>query len=137
MQARDETLAGRHHDMFPLHVWMIGSGTQFNMNVNEVISNHCCQVAGTPLGSHQPVQPNDHVNMARSSNYSFPSAMRVVVAFNVKKRLVPAVAALRNAIGKNAQAWDDIVKNRWDPYAGRHTADIGAGMVGRCRDVIR
>src|SRR5262249_29874334 len=64
----DEILAGQHHDMFPLHVWMTGSGTQFNMNVNEVISNRCCQLAGTPLGSKTPVHPNDHVNMAQSSN---------------------------------------------------------------------
>ena len=68
----DEILAGQHHDMFPLHVWMTGSGTQFNMNVNEVISNRCCQLAGTPLGSKAPVHPNDHVNMAQSSNDSFP-----------------------------------------------------------------
>ncbi|HYZ23630.1 MAG TPA: lyase family protein, partial [Rhodopila sp.] len=60
----DELLAGQHADMFPLHVWMTGSGTQFNMNVNEVISNRCCQLAGTPLGSKQPVHPNDHVNMS-------------------------------------------------------------------------
>jgi fumarate hydratase class II len=70
VQVCDEILAGRHDDMFPLHVWMTGSGTQFNMNVNEVISNRCCQLAGTPLGSHSPVHPNDHVNMAQSSNDS-------------------------------------------------------------------
>src|SRR5215831_8873301 len=63
IEACDEILAGQHHDMFPLHVWMTGSGTQFNMNVNEVISNRCCQLAGTPLGSKTPVHPNDHVNM--------------------------------------------------------------------------
>src|SRR5215467_10191526 len=63
----DEILAGRHDDMFPLHVWMTGSGTQFNMNVNEVVSNRCCQLAGTPLGSKRPVHPNDHVNMSQSS----------------------------------------------------------------------
>ena len=68
----DEILAGQHHDMFPLHVWMTGSGTQFNMNVNEVISNRCCQLADTPLGSKKPVHPNDHVNMSQSSNDSFP-----------------------------------------------------------------
>ena len=65
VQACDEILAGQHHDMFPLHVWMTGSGTQFNMNVNEVISNRCCQLAGTPLGSKTPVHPNDHVNMSQ------------------------------------------------------------------------
>ena len=72
VQVCDEILAGQHHDMFPLHVWMTGSGTQFNMNVNEVISNRCCQLAGTPLGSKTPVHPNDHVNMAQSSNDTFP-----------------------------------------------------------------
>lgn len=84
----DEVLAGQHHDMFPLHVWMTGSGTQFNMNVNEVISNRCCQIAGTPLGSKTPVHPNDHVNMAQSSNDTFPSAMYIAAAVNVKQRLV-------------------------------------------------
>jgi fumarate hydratase, class II len=72
----DEILAGEHHEMFPLHVWMTGSGTQFNMNVNEVVSNRFCQLAGTPLGSKRPVHPNDHVNMSQSSNDSFPCAGR-------------------------------------------------------------
>ena len=75
-QTCDEILAGEHHDMFPLHVWMTGSGTQFNMNVNEVIANRCSQIAGQPLGSHKPVHPNDHVNMSQSSNDSFPTAMK-------------------------------------------------------------
>src|SRR5690242_1090393 len=78
----DELLAGQHHDMFPLHVWMTGSGTQFNMNVNEVISNRCCQIAGTALGSKKPVHPNDHVNMSQSSNDSFPSVMYIAAAVN-------------------------------------------------------
>jgi fumarate hydratase class II len=106
----DEILAGQHHDMFPLHVWMTGSGTQFNMNVNEVISNRCCQLAGTALGSKTPVHPNDHVNMAQSSNDSFPSAMYIAAAVNVKQRLIPAVTALHDAINDKAQAWNDIVK---------------------------
>jgi fumarate hydratase class II len=110
VQACDEILAGRHHDMFPLHVWMTGSGTQFNMNVNEVISNRCCQLAGTPLGTKTPVHPNDHVNMAQSSNDSFPSAMYIAAAVNVKQRLIPAVTALRDAIDAKARAWGDIVK---------------------------
>ena len=67
VQVCDEILDGQHHDMFPLHVWMTGSGTQFNMNLNEVISNRCSQLAGTPLGSKKPVHPNDHVNMSQSS----------------------------------------------------------------------
>src|SRR6478752_3317163 len=129
----DEILAGEHHDMFPLHVWMTGSGTQFNMKVNEVISNRCCQLAGTPLGSHTPVHPNDHVNMAQSSNDSFPSAMCIAAAVNVKERLIPAVSALRDAIAAKSREWDDIIKigrthmqdatpltlgQEWSGYAG-------------------
>src|SRR5438046_2279022 len=110
VQACDEILAGQHHDMFPLHVWMTGSGTQFNMNVNEVISNRCCQLAGTPLGSKTPVHPNDHVNMSQSSNDTFPSAMNIAAAVAVKQRLIPAVSALRDAIGAKAKEWDGIVK---------------------------
>jgi fumarate hydratase class II len=96
--------------MFPLHVWMTGSGTQFNMNVNEVISNRCCQLAGTPLGSKRPVHPNDHVNMSQSSNDSFPTAMNMAAAVNVKQLLMPAVADLRDAIAVKAADWKDIVK---------------------------
>ncbi len=106
----DEIIAGQHQDMFPLHVWMTGSGTQFNMNVNEVISNRCCQLAGTPLGSKTPVHPNDHVNMAQSSNDSFPSAMYIASAIAVTKNLIPAVTALRDSLDKKADAWKDIVK---------------------------
>jgi fumarate hydratase, class II len=109
-QVCDEILAGQHHDMFPLHVWMTGSGTQFNMNVNEVISNRCCQLAGTPLGSTKPVHPNDHVNMSQSSNDSFPSAMYIAAAINTTQRLVPAVKALHDAIAAKAEEWKDIVK---------------------------
>jgi len=129
----DEILAGQHHDMFPLHVWMTGSGTQFNMNVNEVISNRCCQLAGTPLASKTPVHPNDHVNMAQSSNDSFPSAMYIAAAVNVKQRLVPAVKALHDGIAAKAEQWKDIIKigrthmqdatpltlgQEWSGYAG-------------------
>src|SRR5947209_17464174 len=106
----DEILAGQHHDMFPLHVWMTGSGTQFNMNMNEVISNRCCQLAGTPLGNKTPVHPNDHVNMSQSSNDSFPSAMNIAEAVNVKEQLIPAVTALRDAIAAKAEEWKDVVK---------------------------
>jgi fumarate hydratase, class II len=129
----DEILAGQHHDMFPLHVWMTGSGTQFNMNVNEVISNRCCELAGTPLGSKKPVHPNDHVNMSQSSNDSFPSAMNIAAAVNVKQRLLPAVQHLHDAISAKAEEWKVIVKigrthmqdatpltlgQEWSGYAG-------------------
>ena len=139
VQACDEILAGQHHDMFPLHVWMTGSGTQFNMNVNEVISNRCCQFAGTALGSKMPVHPNDHVNMSQSSNDTFPSAMYIAAAVNVKRRLLPALAALRDAIAAKAEEWKDIVKigrthmqdatpitlgQEWSGYAGMLDDDI-------------
>jgi fumarate hydratase, class II len=139
VQTCDEILAGQHHDMFPLHVWMTGSGTQFNMNVNEVISNRCCQLAGTPLGSKTPVHPNDHVNMAQSSNDTFPSVMYIAAAVNVKQRLIPAVTALRDAIQAKAKAWKDIVKigrthmqdatpltlgQEWSGYVGMLTDDL-------------
>jgi fumarate hydratase class II len=106
----DEILHGQHDDQFPLHVWMTGSGTQFNMNVNEVIANRCSQIAAQPLGSHKPVHPNDHVNMSQSSNDSFPTAMNVAAALGVKQRLTPAVQALRDALDAKATAWADIVK---------------------------
>jgi fumarate hydratase class II len=106
----DELLIGQHREMFPLHVWMTGSGTQFNMNVNEVISNRCSQLAGTPLGSKKPVHPNDHVNMSQSSNDTFPSVMHVAAAIATKQRVIPAVNALRDSIATKADAWKDIVK---------------------------
>ncbi|MDZ4743225.1 MAG: class II fumarate hydratase [Verrucomicrobiota bacterium] len=129
----DEILSGQHHDMFPLHVWMTGSGTQFNMNVNEVVSNRCCQLAGTALGSKTPVHPNDHVNMAQSSNDSFPSAMYIAAAVNTKERLIPAVKALHDAIALKVEEWKDVIKigrthmqdatpltlgQEWSGYAG-------------------
>jgi fumarate hydratase class II len=106
----DEILAGQHLDQFPLHVWMTGSGTQFNMNVNEVISNRASQIAGEPLGSKKPVHPNDAVNMSQSSNDSFPTVMNVAAALGVKQKLLPAVTALRDALDTKARAWDEIVK---------------------------
>ena len=140
VQVCDEILAGQHHDMFPLHVWMTGSGTQFNMNVNEVISNRCCQIAGTPLGSKKPVHPNDHVNMARSSGDTFPaSAMYIASAVNATQRLIPAIKALHDAISAKASEWKDIVKigrthmqdatpltlgQEWSGYAGMLADDL-------------
>jgi fumarate hydratase, class II len=139
VKACDEILAGEHQDMFPLHVWMTGSGTQFNMNVNEVISNRCSQLEGKPLGSKTPVHPNDHVNMAQSSNDSFPTAMNVAAAVNVKQKLLPALIALRDAIASKAEEWKDIVKigrthmqdatpltlgQEWSGYAGMLSDNI-------------
>jgi len=110
VQACDEISSGQHSAEFPLHVWMTGSGTQFNMNVNEVISNRCCQLAGTPVASKKPVHPNDHVNMSQSSNDSFPSAMCIAAGQGTKQGLIPAVQHLRDAITNKAQEWKDIIK---------------------------
>jgi fumarate hydratase class II len=147
VQTCDEILAGRHEEMFPLHVWMTGSGTQFNMNVNEVISNRCCQLAGTPLGSKAPVHPNDHVNMSQSSNDSFPSAMNIAAAVSVKQRLIPAVKVLHDAIEAKADEWNDVVKigrthmqdatpltlgEEWSGYAG-----MLADNLGRIEDALQ
>jgi len=139
VKACDEILAGKHQDMFPLHVWMTGSGTQFNMNVNEVISNRCCQLAHTPLGSKRPVHPTAPVNMSQSSNDSFPSAMCIAAAVSVTGRLIPAVKALHDAIAAKAAKWGDIVKvgrthmqdatpitlgQEWSGYAGMLGDDL-------------
>ena len=147
LETCDEILAGQHHDMFPLHVWMTGSGTQFNMNVNEVISNRCCQLAGTPLGSKKPVHPNDHVNMSQSSNDSFPSTMYIAAAVNTKERLLPSLKALHDAIDAKAKEWASIVKigrthmqdatpitlgQEWSGYAG-----MLADNIERIEDALK
>jgi fumarate hydratase class II len=133
VRACDEILAGDHRSQFPLHVWMTGSGTQFNMNMNEVISNRCCQIVGTQIGSKIPIHPNDHVNMSQSSNDTFPSAMYIAAAVGAKQRLLPAVEALHDAVSAKAELWKDIVKigrthmqdatpltlgQEWSGYAG-------------------
>jgi fumarate hydratase class II len=110
VQVCDEILAGQHRDQFPLYVWMTGSGTHFNMNVNEVISNRSSQLAGNPLGSKKPVHPNDHVNMSQSSNDSFPAAMHIAAVKAVKLGLIPSVRLLRDALHAKAEDWKEIVK---------------------------
>lgn len=109
-QVCDEIIAGKHDDMFPLHVWMTGSGTQFNMNMNEVISNRCCQIMNTPLGSKTPVHPNDHVNMSQSSNDTFPTAMHIATVKNAQEKLLPMLEYLKNAISKKSEEWMEVVK---------------------------
>lgn len=106
----DEILTGKHRDQFPLHVWTTGSGTGFNMNVNEVISNRCSQITGNPLGSKTPIHPNDHVNMSQSTNDTFPSAMYIAAGIGTKEKLIPSVKALRDSIAAKAELWKDIVK---------------------------
>ena len=110
VQVCDEILANQHNDMFPLCVWISGSGTQFNMNINEVISNRCCQLANQPLGSKKPIHPNDDVNRSQSTNDSFPSAMCMASAIEVTQRLMPALNNLRDSLNVKAKEWRDIVK---------------------------
>jgi fumarate hydratase class II len=110
VQAADEIIDGKHDDEFPLYVWQTGSGTQTNMNVNEVIANRAIELAGGELGSKAPFHPNDHVNMSQSSNDTFPTAMHIAAAEELVHRLIPSVTALRDALDAKAQEFDEIVK---------------------------
>jgi fumarate hydratase class II len=110
VRAADEVIDGRHDEHFPLYVWQTGSGTQTNMNVNEVISNRAIELAGGELGTKAPVHPNDHVNMSQSSNDTFPTAMHIAAASAIVERLLPSVRALRDAIAVRADEFADIVK---------------------------
>jgi fumarate hydratase, class II len=109
VQAADEVIAGKLDKHFPLRVWQTGSGTQTNMNVNEVISNRAIEIAGGEMGSKKPVHPNDHVNMSQSSNDTYPTAMHMAAA-EAMVGMLPAVEALRNALHAKAQQWSHIVK---------------------------
>ena len=108
--AAQEVIDGKLNDHFPLRVWQTGSGTQSNMNANEVIANRAIEMAGGTLGSKTPVHPNDHVNRAQSSNDTFPTAMHISAAEAFTHELLPNVRLLRNALNDKAQQWDDIVK---------------------------
>jgi fumarate hydratase, class II len=108
--AADEVIDGKLDDHFPLYVWQTGSGTQSNMNANEVISNRAIEMAGGEMGSKQPVHPNDHVNRSQSSNDTFPTAMHVAAARTIVDDLLPRVRELRDALAAKATAWEDIVK---------------------------
>lgn len=110
VQVCQEILEGKLDDHFPLYVWMTGSGTQTNMNINEVISNRAIEIAGGVLGSKNPIHPNDHVNLSQSSNDTFPTAMNIAGAIAINNRLIPMVKKLRDALNEKAQEWDEIVK---------------------------
>lgn len=108
--AADEVIAGKHNREFPLRVWQTGSGTQTNMNVNEVISNRAIELAGGVIGSKQPVHPNDHVNMSQSSNDTFPTAMNIAAVEALVRRLIPNVAELRDGLDRKSTEFKDIIK---------------------------
>ena len=110
VQAADEVISGKLNAHFPLRIWQTGSGTQTNMNANEVISNRAIELAGGEMGSKKPVHPNDHVNMSQSSNDTFPTAMHIAAAERVTHALIPAVQELRNTVADKARAFSGIVK---------------------------
>ncbi len=109
-QAADEVIAGTLDDHFPLRIWQTGSGTQTNMNANEVISNRAIALAGGVLGSKAPVHPNDHVNLSQSSNDTFPTAMHIAAVEEIYRRLLPMTARLRDSLAEKVTAFDDIIK---------------------------
>src|SRR6187551_592973 len=108
--AADEVIDGTLDEHFPLYVWQTGSGTQSNMNGNEVISNRAIELAGGEMGSKTPVHPNDHVNRSQSSNDTFPTAMHIAGARAIAEELLPRVRELRDDLDAKARAWTDIVK---------------------------
>lgn len=110
LKITDELIAGKHDDHFPLSVWISGSGTQFNMNINEVISNRAAQLTKQALGSKKPLHPNDDVNRSQSTNDSFPSSMNIASALSIQKGLIPSLKSLTKALDKKAKSWDSIIK---------------------------
>jgi len=110
VQAADEVIEGKRNDQFPLRIWQTGSGTQTNMNVNEVISNRAIEIARGVLGSKKPIHPNDDVNMSQSSNDTFPAAMHIAAADRVQRALIPAIQTVHDAIAAKAKEFDSIVK---------------------------
>jgi fumarate hydratase class II len=110
MKAATEVIEGVLDDHFPLVVWQTGSGTQSNMNVNEVISNRAIEMLGGEMGSKKPVHPNDHVNMSQSSNDTFPTAMSIAGVIAIHEKLLPELVRLRDELRRKAEAWSDIVK---------------------------
>ncbi|HVZ70424.1 MAG TPA: class II fumarate hydratase [Rhizomicrobium sp.] len=126
VKAAQEVIEGKLDAHFPLAVWQTGSGTQSNMNANEVISNRAIEILGGEMGSKKPVHPNDHVNMSQSSNDTYPTAMHIACAEEIHHRLLPALQKLRNALNDKAQAWKDIIK------IGRtHTQDATPLTLGQ------
>jgi fumarate hydratase class II len=109
-QAADQVISGDLDEHFPLVIWQTGSGTQSNMNVNEVIANRAIEIMGGELGSKKPVHPNDHVNMSQSSNDTYPTAMHVAVALEINNRLLPALKKLRDALDEKAKSFEKIIK---------------------------
>jgi len=110
LKVSDEIIEGKLNAHFPLHVWMTGSGTQFNMNINEVISNRAIELIGGVMGSKKPIHPNDDVNMSQSSNDTYPTAMYIATALEIKQKLIPAVKIMQEELFHKAKIWNEIIK---------------------------
>ncbi|MGX9983825.1 class II fumarate hydratase [Methylobacterium fujisawaense] len=139
VRAADETIAGKLDAHYPLYVWQTGSGTQSNMNVNEVLSNRAIQLLGGELGSKSPVHPNDHVNMGQSSNDTFPTAMHIATVLELDEVLLPQAHALADAIDAKAQAWMDVVKTGRTHLQDATPLTVGqewSGYVEQMRDAL-
>jgi fumarate hydratase class II len=141
VQAADEVIAGKLDAQFPLRIWQTGSGTQTNMNANEVISNRAIEIAGGVLGSKKPIHPNDDVNMSQSSNDTFPTAMHIAAATRIAEVLIPAVERLRDAIDAKARKFAGIVKIGRTHLMDATPLTVGQEMSGWAslldRDVAR
>jgi fumarate hydratase, class II len=140
-QAADEVIAGKLNDQFPLRIWQTGSGTQTNMNTNEVIANRAIELAGGVLGSKNPIHPNDHVNMSQSSNDTFPAAMHIAAAERLHGALIPAVKRVHQAIDAKAREFADVVKIGRTHLMDATPLTVGQEMGGWAslleRDVVR
>src|SRR6266567_3553517 len=135
----DEVIGGSLDDNFPLYVWQTGSGTQSNMNVNEVISNRCIQLVGGTLGSQEPIHPNDHVNMGQSSNDTFPTAMHIAAYTMATEKTIPALKRLREALDAKSKQWADVVKIGRTHLEDAVPLTVGqewSGYVGALDDAI-
>jgi fumarate hydratase, class II len=135
----DEVIAGKLDQDFPLYVWQTGSGTQSNMNVNEVVSNRCIQLLGGTLGSQEPVHPNDHVNMGQSSNDTFPTAMHIAAYTMATEQTIPALRRLRDSIERKARKWANVVKIGRTHLEDATPLTVGqewSGYVGALDDAI-
>jgi fumarate hydratase class II len=128
MAAADEVLEGLHDSAFPLSVWQTGSGTQTNMNMNEVLANRASELLGGTRGNDRQVHPNDQVNLGQSSNDIFPTAMHVAAATLLTGQLLPALKALRGALASKSADFQGVIQDRADSPAGCNTAHIGAGI---------
>jgi fumarate hydratase class II len=140
LQAADEVIVGKLDNHFPLVVWQTGSGTQSNMNTNEVISNRAIQLLGGELGSKTPIHPNDHVNRAQSSNDAFPTAMHIAAAEETVNRLLPALQALETSLKAKGEAWSDVVKIGRTHLQDATPLTVGqefSGYVRQLKDVRR